>query len=309
MPSRKRVMRFIGNRSVPEPDLYAKDPIEFIMGIDWGQDIPKSMSFEDLREFSKTCPNPLTSDFPAPDGTNLPGQLLIKSLRTDDLLDNLTYQLFQMLTRSVHSVFPFYGDTVDDGSKLEEQPPELVDKEPFEMNLAEPLMGWRKWLYSQPLGSAAFALRSMNGTYAWKPCQAFTARCNVHSEQWGAPMKHAHKKSLVPFDGCTCGIYAVDKIDNLPDRENTQIVMGRVYGWGRYIRGNDGWRAQYAYPAEFRLRSYQQHLIEPLKEFRVPIFIDDPLQIYNPEDDGYGNWAQETHRDFGAAPEPGATED
>jgi hypothetical protein len=296
---RKRVMRFIGNRPVPEPELFV-DPIDYIMGPNWGEQTPKSMLLEDLREFSKTCPNPLESDFGTVDKTVV-GRLYVPFPKRD-AIEHFVQMTYQDLVNSLTGFFSTIPPV-----KKEEKP--KTDPEPFEVNLTEPLVGWRRWQWSQPSMSVAPGLRSLNITKLWHPCEPMVAKCCVgmyaHSR--------SHERALTPFENCTCGFYAVDNLADAPsaNESDVNIVAGLVYGWGRYVRGEDGWRSQFAYPKEFHLRSFQAHLIEPLKAFRVPILIDEPIRIYNPEDEGYTNEYRpnEADRDLGTSTESGTPED
>lgn len=68
-----------------------------------------------------------------------------------------------------------------------------------------------------------------------------------------------------PFHGCSCGLYFVDRMEQIKNapstlygstlqgakglQEGTQAaVVGSARLWGRMIRHEHGWRAQYAYP-------------------------------------------------------------
>jgi hypothetical protein len=244
----------------------------------------KSMDYADLREFSKTCPNPLHSDFTAETD---PMRLSVPLHPREDMFAYLSAvgmiscaDAQKMLSATYQSMFQT--------EFVEEEAEQEPEREQFEINLTEPLVGWRHWTWSKPAMSAAVGLRSLNVTKLWKPCEAFEAKCHL-----GWPRNTNHRKDLVPTEDCTCGIYAVDGISDLPVMHRhsggEELITGLVYGWGRYVRGENGWRAQFAYPAEFHLRSFQTQLIEPLKEFRVPILIDEPIKIYDPSEDGYEN--------------------
>lgn len=137
----------------------------------------------------------------------------------------------------------------------------------FEVNMVEALVGWKRWKMDNRL------LLSTNGTYwlAEKPVQA-VCNCNLAYQSLGGHWQH------------TCGIYSADEAFEI---EGYGPVLGQIYGWGRYIRGNKGWRAQFAYPKCFYLQKNQANLIDVLKKYRVPIFIDEPLQIYDPREDGF----------------------
>ena len=298
----KRIMRFIGNRPVPEPELFASnDPMIYYLGVDWGQKTPKSMTFADLCEFSKTCPNPLDSDFRAIDKTDVVS--IYTPSRALDHLNKITNQTYGNLFRASFSDF-FKEEYIEEKQEEPEQ-------EQFEVNLTEPLVGWRRWTFEKPVMSSAFGLRSFNTTILWRPCEPLEAKCRAG---FSALMRIKHSKDLVPTEDCSCGVYAVDDVCDLPGMDyhnEVNVVTGTVYGWGRYVRGDNGWRCQFAYPREFHLRSFQMHLIEPLKAFRVPITIDEPLKVYSPEEEGYsiGNWTEEENRDLGASPDSGPQED
>jgi hypothetical protein len=166
-------------------------------------------------------------------------------------------------------------------------------------------------MFDKPVGSSAAGLRSFNTTILWRPCQPLEAKCRAFG--WPST-KRKHNKDLVPTEDCTCGVYAVDDVAFLPgdDYHNAfNTITGTVYGWGRYVRGENGFRCQFAYPKEFHLRSFQTHLIEPLKAFSVPILIDQQLRIYNPEEEGYTNEYRpnETDRDLGTASDSSTTKD
>lgn len=307
---RKRVMRFIGNRPVPEPELFDREllhPIRYFFGVDLGQRMAKSLSIADLREFSKTCPNPLTSDFGPEDKKVVTKELYLSSRTAAADAINHVMTTYGDIVRNLGLSFPVY-----ELSKVEEEP--QVDPERFEVNLTEPLVGWRRWEFTS-YPSSGLGLRSFNAPFKWKPCEPFVAKCTAKERfPYHDHGKAKHQKELVPFEKCTCGIYAVDEIGSLPYlhyHNETLTVTGLVYGWGRYVRGEQGWRCQFAYPKEFHLRNYQADLIEPLKAFRVPIVIDEPIRIYNPEDEGYTNEYRpnEENRDLGTSPESGPTED
>lgn len=77
-------------------------------------------------------------------------------------------------------------------------------------------------------------------------------------------------------------------------------ILGEVFGWGRYVRGGIGWRSQFAYPKSFYLKSSQVNLIDHLRPYHVPIYVEQPVLIYNPEEDGYEHGTHEAHRNLGA---------
>jgi hypothetical protein len=153
------------------------------------------------------------------------------------------------------------------------------DSTPFETDLTVALVGWRIW----KVNAEEKALQSQNFFQTvdtlWRPDMPFTASCGLG---------HNH---AVPAEFCQCGIYAKDDLETLEGMEYAG-VYGQVYGWGRYVRGDKGWRAQYAYPKRFYLtRNYAREIspetMDILKAFHVPIYVEQPMMFYNPEEDGY----------------------
>jgi hypothetical protein len=135
---------------------------------------------------------------------------------------------------------------------------------PFEVNMMEPLAGWKGWkLDGGLLCSPAYPV-------VWSSDRPFEARCTACAES--------------PSEGHSCGIYAADSAEAV---QRYGVFHGEVWGWGRYVRGSQGWRAQFAYPKSFHLKHGQADLIEALKRYHVPIFIDEPLRVYDPEEEGY----------------------
>ena len=154
-------------------------------------------------------------------------------------------------------------------------------------------MGWKGWSISTgQLGSAYSSI--------WKPEEPFKATCgNGRCKQ-------------SPAVNCTCGIYAADKKEIAHNGKET--VLGQIYGWGRYIRADSGWRTEFAYPKCFFLKDDQMNLLEMLKQYRVPIYVTQPFKVYAPEDDGYegeddGNWEDAQNRSVGTGEDADAEED
>lgn len=176
-------------------------------------------------------------------------------------------------------------------------------KEPatFEVNLMEPLVGWKSWKIKNE-----FLFSPSYGT-VWKPDEALVATCGGSSGLFNEP--HEPHTEDCPQDGHSCGIYAADKRKETTSYEGD--VYGLVYGWGRYIRGDQGWRAQFAYPRSFYLRPEQVDLIPVLAKYHVPILVETPTLVYKPEEDGYTNEYRnaEANWNSGTAPEPGPDED
>lgn len=178
----------------------------------------------------------------------------------------------------------------------------------FEVNLVEPLVGWRMWaIYDIKIQRM---ISSLYYQADWFPDQPIEAECFI----WEA-------KHPVPGEDCTCGIYANDK--RTPEMRSGWSVslgkicphiIGEVYGWGRYVRCDEGWKAQFAYPKAFYFEKRTapdmvNDIFDTLKLYHVPIFDDELGLIYNPEEDGYEYWQKETNRYLGTASDSDTKED
>lgn len=152
----------------------------------------------------------------------------------------------------------------------------------FDVNVMEALVGWKSWCLEDDgvLGS------SMWPEIKWPVDEPLVAKCTSGCLD-------------VPDEYHTCGIYAASTREQVLGYSdmNGEDFIGLVYGWGRYIRGVEGWRAQFAYPKCFYLNSGQIALIEKLKAYHVPIYVEQPQLIYNPEEDGYEYRGEEADGD------------
>jgi hypothetical protein len=79
-----------------------------------------------------------------------------------------------------------------------------------------------------------------------------------------------------PEEGCTCGIYALRGRSSLVSSPyaNSADAIGAVSLWGKVIPGQDGFRAQYAYPlqlfTDLKLEDYGVP-VAPFADFRRDI--------------------------------------
>jgi hypothetical protein len=171
------------------------------------------------------------------------------------------------------------------------RPPKLkpID-EPFETNLMEPLVGWKTWLIRNGL------LHSQLRSGVWPPGKPFQAMCKER--------KCVHP----PTTTHTCGIYARDKFLGVREFLDAGEACGIVLGWGRYVRGVDGWRSEFAYPARILIARDSLGDLEKLKEYRVPLYVMEPMRLYDPAEDGYEYWDNEADWGFGANTKPNAQE-
>jgi hypothetical protein len=173
--------------------------------------------------------------------------------------------------------------------------PAPVPVEPdFEVNMMEALVGWKAWKIRKVsiaginLGMLLYSQHDVNTP--WYPDKAYEAKC-----------QSGRGCTAVPAEKDSCGIYAAGKVESVL---SYGTIVGEVSGWGRYVRGEDGWRAQYAYPKAFHLIPGQEDLIDALKVYHVPIYVQQPLRIYDPAEEGYdGNRETETNGDSGTAEE------
>ena len=108
-----------------------------------------------------------------------------------------------------------------------------------------PLVGYREWsIRTEPIGRPPRLLSLFHPTM-WPHDQPFSAVClrpMTWPERSTAPIH-----TVVPDESCRCGIYAFRR----PEFESLNgaagpKVRGIVFGWGRYVLGTLGWRAQFA---------------------------------------------------------------
>jgi len=213
------------------------------------------------------------------------------------------YGMFQNLQRYAPPQRPLlsgYWDTI--GAFEPDFTPKPLPKPveaDFEVNMVEALIGWRKW----KVNTTARRIESQYAhtgfeTSLWPVDEPLRAKCTCGPK--------------VPSERHECGIYATD------DKTTTKAyegIEGQVYGWGRYVRGNKGWRSEFAYPKEFYLSEVVPETLDILKQYHVPIYVLQPMRIYDPEEDGYdGHWNAEENRDSrtaeGSSPgEAGSTDE
>ena len=119
-----------------------------------------------------------------------------------------------------------------------------------------PLVGYREWsIRTEPRGRPR--LFSLFHPTTWPHDKPFSAIC-LRPVTWPAgPSRPIHE--AVPDEACQCGIYAFRR----PEFESLNgaagpKVRGIVLGWGRYVLGTLGWRAQFA-----RLVALLAHEEEP----------------------------------------------
>ncbi len=149
----------------------------------------------------------------------------------------------------------------------------------------EPLTGYRSWRVGLDAANKPM-LWSMYQGYEWKP-PMITAEC-VNRSTWRLPFaRYKPHDEPAPVAICTCGVYAMNS-PNPPDhptslahlivssQPGTKVrpawpdematrttstmffVRGQVAGWGHFIEGEYGWRAQYAKPTALLAHLYRR---------------------------------------------------
>ena len=211
----------------------------------------------------------------------------VLGLEIDNFLPN-AYRAFQAVkptpppTISWASLWPY--PTQFSISKLPEPPAEPE----FEMNLTEALVGWKSWSVN------GGHLETRDG-FIWMPDMPAQAMCSTCK--------------AVPTELHSCGIYATEKKS---EAAGYHQILGEVSGWGRYVRGTCGWRAQFAYPRSFHLSESQAstpEVMSVLRLYHVPIYAMQPVKIYTPEEDGYEYWNDQENWNIGASEESDSEED
>jgi hypothetical protein len=140
--------------------------------------------------------------------------------------------------------------------------------------VGETRKAWRAWKIS--IENGEICLRSINqkdggddssSTFKWKPREVMTA---VHVSGSSQERKDDHSDDDVPYEGCSCGIHALDtglflaKLGYVsfvgPGRSN--YVWGEIEMWGKIIEGTTGVKGQFAYPHRFYLRPDLEFSVE-----------------------------------------------
>jgi hypothetical protein len=137
----------------------------------------------------------------------------------------------------------------------------------------QPILAWRMWnINGKSLDSLHFNHRG-----PWLPKTQKTAICYSCTFS-SLPMPHR---------SCSCGIYARKNIDPIFYRINKcsspsvadpagifprlNGVLGLVYLWGNILEGDDGYRAEFAYPAKlFIVDGQEQEIREIAERYGIP---------------------------------------
>lgn len=127
------------------------------------------------------------------------------------------------------------------------EPRKLAPRVP---DMVEVITGWRGWTLS-----SCGRLEALGKDTVWPARRALEAECNRASSLGRFIPTGGHH--FAPGWDCSCGIWAFKDLDRLVAALGSQYggvrVIGTVSLWGRVIETVNGYRAQYAYPAELWL--------------------------------------------------------
>lgn len=125
----------------------------------------------------------------------------------------------------------------------------------------EAIIGWRSWAVS------GGRLTSLGFETRWPVGSELKARCS--------DMPNSQHRS--PQQRCGCGIYALKSLKIL--RRSNYFgyeCFGQVALWGRIIEGEDGYRAEFAYPKVIYVSYLNYKLVSPLAVYGVPVKVMNP---------------------------------
>jgi hypothetical protein len=139
--------------------------------------------------------------------------------------------------------------------------------------------GWRAWgipLHTLP-GEPPKLYSVTHADYYWRPRRVSQALCS-----------RGHVGDQVPGEVCGCGFYSAKSLEHLmsmgyhtydAERQGFFHVIGKVGNWGKVIEGDQGWRAQKAYPMSLYVPFEAWKLGKVLKEaYGVPVRLKNFLK-------------------------------
>ena len=112
---------------------------------------------------------------------------------------------------------------------------EIIERKKHEDDVLEEqgyLIGVRAW----HILLTKEGLRLLSSHTVWTPYEKLVAECLTRG---------GHK---IPDKNCMCGIYAMKLNRSIP---HEGAIQGRIKLWGRFLEGETGYRAEFAYPEKF----------------------------------------------------------
>ena len=116
---------------------------------------------------------------------------------------------------------------------------------PIVTDSLEAALGWRAWALARDQTGCPELRPIVYTGERWPARRAARAECPPHGNGWG------HRP---PEAGCTCGLYAVDRLERLPAVIGRDVTLiGSVALWGTLLEHEAGFRAEFAYPQRLRM--------------------------------------------------------
>lgn len=155
-----------------------------------------------------------------------------------------------------------------------------------------PVVAWRYWR----MGTGDGLLRSLTGRQVqWEPGQALRARCrfdDIDRSDWRYRLVSGFSQDPhpAPAEGCTCGLYAARSLEHLRGQMLfglNRTVVGQVSLWGKVIPGQQGYRAEFAYPERLCVFegavSRDPNVLGHLSAYGVPVeIVADRQGVFSP---------------------------
>jgi len=142
------------------------------------------------------------------------------------------------------------------------------------------------WSQGVSLAVAQSHTRILNKRHAQEAAAAMRFRVTVDPplaelpDGFGYALQDVHHDA--PDENCTCGIYAATDIGGIPSPRGGAYVVGKVKLWGKVIPGENGARAQYAYPSLLYANDKEQ--AKALAAYGVPVERPTSFQVLGDED-------------------------
>lgn len=161
---------------------------------------------------------------------------------------------------------------------------------------SSPIIAYRAWILRNNQRRNVRLTSTTQTFIPWLPLKIQRARClqqlkrnTVRVKQGGQIFAFDYGDDGythgAPKSGCTCGLHAVKTFDAAKSWGATwsqkQQIIGKVVLWGTVLEYEDGYRAEYAYPYEFFIRTDnfpsrdsmfdKDELLNLLKQYKVDL--------------------------------------